>query len=416
MTAVTTVTYTGNDYIDGILYDNKWASTPVDVSFPGAASNYGSFYGFGETSSFSAMSSAQITSIREVHGLYSLVSGITFNLITESDSTHATIRYGQTTFYANANTYQPSSSDLGGDSWYNWNGSASGLDGYVDPRPGTEAYYAFVHETGHSINFKHGHDPNTGSHVTIPTDENSYDYSVMTYVPYIGGGSGAGVQVPLRPASNPQSPMAIDCAGAQYLYGAAPDLGPRTWYLDPADAHCELDGVAYQTPVANILWRCLCAGGAGPHTIDASDYTASGGVCRPRAGQYSTFDPAQLRLYSGQTAIGCIQIGPNTIIGLVKLGSGGVDCYTSDQTAPLEYTGGGTTSVLHLAGNQADYTITNNGAGKIKFVDGTSNRDNTVTIPTTFATITFADGNKTPADFNGSSGVISPLLSLRLHA
>ena len=55
MASVSSVTPTGNLYIDGVIYGTKWASTSLTYSFPTSASFYtganGAAYGSGENSS-----------------------------------------------------------------------------------------------------------------------------------------------------------------------------------------------------------------------------------------------------------------------------------------------------------------------------------------------------------------------------
>ena len=59
MTATSTVTPTGNAYVDGVLSGVKWAVTTLTYSFPSQSSYYGSSYGSGEPgSNFEALMSA----------------------------------------------------------------------------------------------------------------------------------------------------------------------------------------------------------------------------------------------------------------------------------------------------------------------------------------------------------------------
>jgi serralysin len=147
----TSVSPTGDAYVDGILSGIKWNTTVLTYSFPTDASFYGSFYGANETATFSAFNAMQQTAARTTLSMYASVSNLKFTEVTETATTHADIRYAESASPSTAWAYYPSSSALGGDAWFN-------TTRYDYPTPGTYAWLTIMHETGHSLGLKHPHE------------------------------------------------------------------------------------------------------------------------------------------------------------------------------------------------------------------------------------------------------------------
>src|SRR5207253_1539432 len=97
------------------------------------------------------LNATQQTAARAALGMYAAVANLTFKEITETSSTHADLRYAASDAPDTAYTYYPSSSSIGGDSWYN---HSSGT--YDAPVKGNYAWVTFLHETGHALGLKHG--------------------------------------------------------------------------------------------------------------------------------------------------------------------------------------------------------------------------------------------------------------------
>lgn len=152
MTAIRAISASGNSYIDGILVGVAWDVTTLTFSFPAAASNYGGGYGFGETATFSECTATQKSRIREVLTWYSEIINMTFSEITESDVTHATLRFANTDLADNptAWAYYPSTAETGGDVWFNAAGDL--------PSVGNYDYMTIIHEIGHALGLKHPHE------------------------------------------------------------------------------------------------------------------------------------------------------------------------------------------------------------------------------------------------------------------
>ena len=92
MAAVSSVSVTGNTYVDGLLTGAKWASGSLTYSFPGSGSLYGSYPSNEPSSGFLAFNAAQQQAITKILKNYAAVANLQFSQVTESSSTHAIIR------------------------------------------------------------------------------------------------------------------------------------------------------------------------------------------------------------------------------------------------------------------------------------------------------------------------------------
>ena len=72
--------------------------------------------------------------------------------------------------------FYPSASVLGGNSWYDQSGTT--------PTVGNYHWTTVIHELGHNLGLKHGHD--TSVFGALPANIDSMEYSVMTYRSFIG--------------------------------------------------------------------------------------------------------------------------------------------------------------------------------------------------------------------------------------
>ena len=146
MPSTTSVSLTGSLDIDGILSGIRWVGSDLTFSFPTALSQYGY-----SQAGFEPTNSSQQTAIRAILQMYASVSGLTFTEVTESSSTHGTIRFAEEDNAGTAYAYYPSSAEQGGDVWANH-------DDYNSPLVGTYAFATFLHEIGHTLGLDHGQD------------------------------------------------------------------------------------------------------------------------------------------------------------------------------------------------------------------------------------------------------------------
>ncbi len=174
---------TGNQNIDGILGDLKWAVGSLTYSFPREGTVYGTSYGVGENvTKFGALNGAQQAAVRSALQMYASVANLRFTEVLETATQHADLRFALTDKVGTAWAYTPSSAPEGGDVWF---GGSSGY--YGSPARGNYASMAFLHEIGHALGLEHPHE-----HVVMPAERDSVEHTVMSYRSYVGASSTAG--------------------------------------------------------------------------------------------------------------------------------------------------------------------------------------------------------------------------------
>ena len=116
----------------------------------------------GERSDFQAFTNAQKNVVRNILEQIENFTAIDFQEITETSSTHATLRFAGSELTDSegedvpAYAYLPSNSQIGGDVWFD---RTDGV--FNDPALGTYQWFTFIHEIGHSLGLKHGHEDDT---------------------------------------------------------------------------------------------------------------------------------------------------------------------------------------------------------------------------------------------------------------
>ena len=81
--------------------------------------------------------------------------------------------------------YYPSTSEEGGDAWFN-----NSTHWYDNPVEGNYAFLTMIHETGHAMGLKHPHEVERLVRQPCRSDHDSLEYSVMSYRSYVGAGLG----------------------------------------------------------------------------------------------------------------------------------------------------------------------------------------------------------------------------------
>lgn len=388
MPATSTVTPTGNAYVDGVLSGTKWAVTTLTFSFPTSASYYGSPYGSNEpTSNFEALNAVQKDAVRGILADYSAVANITFTEVTETASQHGDIRFAMSDMPGTAWAYYPTTLAEGGDAWFN------NSKGYYDnPVLGNYAYVSFMHEMGHTLGLKHAHEAK-GSFGAMPVDHDSLEYSVMSYRSYVGASTSGGYTNPY--GNYPQSLMMYDIAALQKMYGANfnTNSGNSTYTWSSTTGEMFINGVGQGTPAVNKIFLTIWDGG-GNDTYDFSNYTTSV-TADLRPGQWSTASSAQLALlhydgtkvadgniansllYNGdlrsliENAIG--GSASDVLIGNVANnlldGGAGNDRLTGDAGDDTLQGGAGDADVAVFSGARSQYQVTQLGDGSVSIVD-----------------------------------------------
>lgn len=298
------VALTGGAALDGVLWGVKWDAPALTYGFPAAAADYAG-YPDGGIVGFRSFNAAQIAAadalIAEVNRVVLLP--ITFT----ADAASANLRFGEATYVDQDGAGDPGSilTAIGtppdptlvpayahGDMFFN-------RSDYNTPVKGNYAYHTILHELGHSLGLKHGHEaqdyPGGGAIIpALPSDVDSMEFSVMTYRATIGGDPYGGYDN--EQYGYAQSLMMLDIAALQYLYGAdfATNAGNTVYDWSPATGEMFVNGTGQGAPGANRIFLTLWDGG-GRDTYDFSSYQTDLTVDL-NPGGYSITSAAQLAI------------------------------------------------------------------------------------------------------------------------
>lgn len=342
MPSTASVSLTNNPDIDGVLSGVKWASSSLTFSFPDSMS----YYGYTEPN-FGAMNDAQKTAVRAIMDMYESYTGLVLTEVTESDSTHGTIRFAEESTAGTAYAYYPSSSEYGGDVWLN-------PTDYNTPLKGTYAYATFMHEIGHAMGLDHGQD----GLAALPTNHDSLEYSVMTYRSFVGADLNG---YTVSQGSYPQTLMLDDIAALQTMYGAnySTNSGNTVYTWSTTTGEMSINGVGQGASTANKIFMTLWDGG-GIDTYDFSNYSTNLNVDLGPGG-WTTTSSAQLAnlgggWYPNQYARGNIAnayLYNNNTASLIENATGGSgnDTITGNQGDNTLVGGAGNDTLYGLDGN-----------------------------------------------------------------
>ena len=401
----TVVNPLNNADVDGILWGWRWgtgintSNAPLNLtySFPTATTEYtnGGYVSITGFAAFNATQQAAITSILTEISSFANLS------FTETANAGATLRYADATAlnYTNSNTVAGNTGnqalttatsnppELGfggnppfsapyaqGDGWFN---------GYTNPQLGSFQYAAgLMHETGHNLGLKHGHVTQSGHGITfptLPTDHDSYEYSVMTYQQFPTDTINLSDNAP----NHPTTYMQDDIAALQYLYGAhyAPVTTPHTYSWSATTGQEFIDGVGQGLPFNNVgvqtnfvlmtVWD-----GGGNATYDLSNYTTNQSVDL-NPGQWVVLDTSAAHVQRAD-------LGNNGAGGPEYFARGNIANALIDPNNPNETTsliknvilGSGTDTVI---GNHANNTV-NGGGGYDTLVETGNHTDHSFTL------------------------------------
>jgi len=352
--------FTGNRNVDATLIGSKWGTQELTYSFPTAGTNYNGSTplndGVGDY--HVDLGTLQQAAARASFAQISAATNLKFTEISETNTTHANIRISQTADNDVASAYGGFPSDkqsAAGDIWF---GRTS--QPYYDlANKGTWGYATMMHEIGHTMGLKHGHQDYTNSDLSsyfgtsprfgtqsLTPDRDGQAWSLMTYTPAPGTGGFAGEKI-----NQPQTYMQYDLAALQYLYGAnySTNGGDSVYSFSQTTGEMFINGVGQGAPSGNKILSTVWDGG-GNDTIDASNY-ANGVSIDLRPGEFSTFDQAQL---ANNTAYqNFVTLAPGNIAMSLL--------YNNDARSLIENAKGGVGNDV-LVGNNAN-NILDGGAG-----------------------------------------------------
>lgn len=270
-----TITPSGNVQVDALIGSAKWGdavgtASVLTYSFPWLNGASAVFTGVNGTaysdnnepnsSQHFGLSAAQQTAATGAMQAWANVANIGFKAVADNASTVGDIRFA----FSNAaslasswghaywpNSYWPSAGDI-------WISAASAQD--TDWSVGSYNYEALIHEIGHALGLKHPFEDGT----TLPANLDSRLYTLMSYtdpannlfVKVVHQANGAVYWTSYT--INPETPMLLDIAAMQYLYGAnySYNAGDTVYTFDP------------NTPFLKTIWD-----GAGRDTISTANFT-----------------------------------------------------------------------------------------------------------------------------------------------
>jgi hypothetical protein len=242
--------------VRALLMDYHWvttlggttAATLMKYAFPSDVSDYtqGVPGGYPDTDILAKFHQATANQKAAALAAMDLVASYTQLKFEEADSpsaADATLRFSgltsgssQAAFPANPGPYSPQDARESGDNWLSTNGRPP-ADFY-----GTDHFNTIMHEMGHALGLKHGHDSTYNG--ALSADQNDNEFSVMTYASYLGANTSTATEAHL--GSSPQSYMMYDIAALQAYYGANFDkVGTTSLYeWDEATGQQSINGAA----------------------------------------------------------------------------------------------------------------------------------------------------------------------------
>ena len=306
---IRTAVASGSQLIDGVLNGPAWTYKNITFSFPTLPSAYD--VGYSEAAQgFRAVSAAQhaaadfvLTGKSSVTGYPTMglgsVASFTGMTFTDVGSVPATLMLASSTLPPTAYAYFPGNGAKSGDVWFGQQYDGLSYADYRTPAPGNYAYMTLIHELGHALGLKHGHEAGGVANQALPTANNDLEYSIMTYASYIGSPATSDT---CTLDSNPQTFMMADIAALQYLYGANfAVLGPTRYSWNPNTGETLVNGLGQGRPgnagdaatERNRIFLTLWNGNGKQATYDFSAYQ-TGVQIDLNPGQYSIASAAQL--------------------------------------------------------------------------------------------------------------------------
>jgi serralysin len=249
--------------IAALIEGVRWSGNSLSFSFPSSALDYPS--GTVEVSpgrNFEAFNAFQQGAVRTILTEISGSVSLQFSELTTGRGA-ANLRYAMTNEAAPAAyAYLPESGPLSGSSWYDNTGTT-----FDRPVRGDYAYFSMIHETGHALGLKHGHE-----FPSLSGGHDSIEHSVMTYRSYVGAPLDGG-GYPNETYGFPQTLMMYDIAALQRIYGVnwTTNANDTVYRWSPTTGETFINGIGQGAPGANRIFLTVWDGG-GNDTYDFSNF------------------------------------------------------------------------------------------------------------------------------------------------
>lgn len=358
--ATTSVAASGINYVDGLLSGVRWNLTSITFSFPDEATDYEAGYADGAPlENFGQISASQQAILRAAldGNTWRSIDGFTaLDTIDNGNSADSTLRAAYSSDPGgSAYAYYPSSSYYGGDMWF---GTFSGYN-YATATLGSSGYRSTLHELGHALGLKHGHEVGGPANISVPVEYNHHEYTVMPYISYQGGPTSYTNEA----GGFPQSFMMVDIAALQYMYGAKFGGSNSTYTWSPTTGEMFVNGVGQGAPnngaggIYNRIFLTIWDNGGTNDTYDASNYSNDVQIDL-RPGYSSVLSPEQVAYLGG---------GPNN--GYARGNVYNAFLYNGDLRSLIENAIGGSGND-QLLGNQGNNNL-DGGAGDDRLDGGT---------------------------------------------
>jgi serralysin len=282
------VSATGDEMIDGLMSGGAWGG-PVTYAFPASAASYA--YGGEIDANFSKASTTQQNAasfaLDQLFGSAAndgfSIEGFTAVDISVGLENDATIRAAQSSLPSTAYAYLPGEYMEAGDVWL-------GANAFLFPKAGNYGWHTVLHEMGHAMGLKHGHE-GLGSFGVLPSDYDTLEKTIMTYRTYEGGNVNG---YTYEHWGAPQTFMMADIAALQHMYGAdfETNAGDTVYSWKQGEGHTYVDGDRAIRTGGDVIFATIWDGG-GVDTYDLSKFKSALNI-NLEPGEASVFSHSQL--------------------------------------------------------------------------------------------------------------------------